>query len=162
LAWQQDDGVSDIDWDVPTLIPELDVVDLAAAVAFYKLLGFELQYERAEEAFAYLVAGGAHLMLQAADGPGRRFTRSPLRRPFGRGLNLQIEVPDVTAVHARVLAAGHEPVVALEERWYRAGDVEHGNRQFVIEDLDGYPLRPFQDLGTRPSDIEGARTSEGL
>jgi hypothetical protein len=84
------------------------------------------------------------------------------RAPFGRGLNLQIEVPDVTAVHARVLAAGHEPVVALEERWYRAGDVEHGNRQFVIEDLDGYLLRPFQDLGTRPSEVDGARTSEGL
>ena len=38
----------------------------------------------------------------------------------------------------------------LEERWYRREDEELGNRQFVVADPDGYLLRFFTNLGTRP------------
>lgn len=37
-----------------------------------------------------------------------------------------------------------------EERWYRQGEEEFGNRQFVLIDPDGYLLRFFTDLGRRP------------
>lgn len=87
------------------MIPELDVSDLGSSLSFYALLGFELAYQRLDERFAYLTGGGAHLMLQEARGPGRRFRTAPLERPFGRGLNLQLEVEDVDAVHDRVVAA---------------------------------------------------------
>jgi hypothetical protein len=59
-------------------------------------------------------------------------------------------VPDVDEVHRRAVAAGHPVVVELEERWYAAGGVEAGNRQFVVADPDGYLWRPYRDLGTRP------------
>jgi hypothetical protein len=39
----------------------------------------------------------------------------------------------------------------IEEAWYRRKDVEVGNRQFLVQDPDGYLLRFFQDLGTRPA-----------
>lgn len=64
-------------------------------------------------------------------------------------MNLQIEVDDVDEVHGRLVAAGHRPSVALEERWYRVDGREAGNRQLVVADPDGYLLRPFQDLGER-------------
>jgi hypothetical protein len=89
-------------------------------------------------------------MLQRADGPGRRFRTAPLRHPHGRGVNFQLEVDDVDALHARVTALGYELVVPLEERWYRAGEVERGQRQLVVSDPDGYLWRPFQTLRVSP------------
>ena len=133
------------------IVPELDVSDLRASLAFYTgVCGFAVRHERPEEGFAHLARGAAELMLQAADGPGRRFRTAPLERPFGRGVNLQIEVAGVVALHDRVRAAGHDVVLPLEDRWYRTGTSEAGNRQFVVADPDGYLLRFFEDLGTRP------------
>ena len=67
--------------EIPALVPELDVADLAAALRIYRdAFGFELLFERPEEAFAYVVLGRAHLMLQQANGSGRRFRTAPLER----------------------------------------------------------------------------------
>jgi hypothetical protein len=38
----------------------------------------------------------------------------------------------------------------VEERWYRIGAVEGGNRQVLVQDPDGYLLRFFEDMGERP------------
>jgi hypothetical protein len=50
-----------------------------------------------------------------------------------------------------VQAAGAEVHIPLEQKWYRMGDVEGGNHQFVVVDPDGYLMRFAQDLGTRPA-----------
>lgn len=105
--------------------------------------------DRPEERFAYLTRGPVHLMLEEADGPGRRFRIAPLEYPFGRGMNLQIKVPDVDALYARAMQTGATIYLPPEERWYRQGDEEAGNRQFVVIDPDGYLLRFFSDLGRR-------------
>ena len=132
----------------PRIIPELDVTSLSASLTFYTdVLGFRVLYERPEERFAMLDLDGARLMLEEAQGPGRRFRTAPLERPFGRGMNLQIEVADARALHARVVAAGRRPLAPLEQRWYRVGGRERGNEQFVVADPDGYLLRFFTDLG---------------
>ena len=133
------------------LVPELDVTDLEASLAFYiGVLGFSIRYRRPEERFAYLEREGAELMLEEAAGPGRRFRTAPLERPYGRGMNLQIACSDVKLWYDAVVAARHAVVIPLETAWYRAGHVERGNRQFVVADADGYLLRLFQDLGERP------------
>lgn len=132
------------------LVPELDVRDLPESLAFYvDVCGFTVVYDRPEERFAYLDLTGAELMLQDADGPGRRLADAPLERPFGRGVNLQIQVADVGELHTRVRGAGHTLVIDLEARWYRLDGFEAGNRQFVVADPDGYKLRFFEDLGRR-------------
>jgi hypothetical protein len=70
-------------------------------------------------------------------------------RPFGRGVNFQLELDEVASVYSNVVDAGHDIVVALEERWYQVGAKEAGNRQFVVADPDGYLIRPFTSLGAR-------------
>ncbi len=145
------------------LVPELDVTALAPSLRFYAdVLGFRTLFERAAERFAYLEREGVELMIQEAAGPGRRFRPAPLELPHGRGVNFQLLVDDVDAVHARAAAAGATIVVPMEERWYRVdvaerggrwqvkGPTEAGNRQFVLADPDGYLWRPFRDLGVRP------------
>jgi len=55
---------------------------------------------------------------------------------------------------------GHDIVLALEERWYQVGANEAGNRQFVVADPDGYPIRPFTRSTSEPPDIiTGCRRS---
>jgi catechol 2,3-dioxygenase-like lactoylglutathione lyase family enzyme len=133
------------------LIPELEVDDLDRSLAFYTgVVGAIVLYARPEERFAFLELEGANLMLEEAAGPGRRFHGAPLEHPFGRGVNFQIQVSNVDEIHARVLAATARVVLPMEERWYRRGDHETGNRQFVVADPDGYLLRFFTDLGQRP------------
>ena len=136
----------------PPLVPELDVSDLDRSLSVYiDVLGFGCHVSRPEERFAYLIREGVHLMLEEAAGPGRRFRTAPLEYPFGRGMNLQIEVADVDALYASVQQAGLSVVIPLEERWYRQDQTEAGNRQFVMADPDGYLLRFFHDLGRRPA-----------
>ena len=130
------------------LVPELICSDLTRSLRFYtELAGFRVLYERAEERFAFLDREGAQLMLEQPT--GRAFLAAELAHPYGRGMNLQIEVRDLDALHARIAASGARIHLPLEEKWYRRGDVELGSRQFVVEDPDGYLLRFFQDLGTR-------------
>ena len=146
------------------LVPELDVTALAPSLRFYaEVLGFRTLFERSAERFAYLERDGVELMIQEAAGPGRRFRTAPLELPCGRGVNFQLRVEDVDAVHARAVAADVPIVVPIEERWYRVevaepggrwrveGPAEAGNRQFVLADPDGYLWRPFRDLGMRPA-----------
>jgi catechol 2,3-dioxygenase-like lactoylglutathione lyase family enzyme len=113
------------------------------------VVGFSVLYDRPEERFAFLDLDGARLMLEEAAGPGRRFRTAPLERPYGRGVNFQIEVTNIDALHERVRKAGFDPMIPIEERWYRRGGMELGNRQFVVADPDGYMLRFFSDLGQR-------------
>lgn len=134
--------------DEPKLIPELDVSDLATSLRFYvEVLGFRVVFERREEAFAMLERDGARLMMQAASGPGRRFTTAPLEQPYGRGINLQILATDTTFLYERVVGAGYTPLIELEDKWYDVAGNPRGNRQFVVADPDGYLLRFFEDLG---------------
>ncbi|MGO8800030.1 MAG: bleomycin resistance protein [Roseiarcus sp.] len=134
------------------LIPEFDVTDLERSLAFYvERIGFRILYQRPEERFAFLELERAELMLEEAAGPGRRLRTAPLERPFGRGVNLQIEVADVAALHERVRRGGFDLLIPMEERWYRRDDAELGAKQFAVADPDGYVLRFFSDLGRRPA-----------
>jgi len=132
----------------PKLVPELICADIDCSLAFYtEVLGFAVLYDRPEERFAFLEREGAELMLEQST--GRRFLAAPLEHPYGRGINLQIQVSDIDALHAAVLAAGIAPYLPLEDKWYRRDDRLLGNRQFIVADPDGYLLRFFQGLGSR-------------
>lgn len=136
------------------LVPELAVSDWRTSRAFYcDLVGFEVAYERPEEGFSFLTLGDAQLMIDEI-GIGRTFglEDGSVERPLGRGLNLQILVPQVAPVLKRLATVGVSLYLPLEEKWYLRGNREVGNRQFVVPDPDGYLLRLFEDLGERDLD----------
>jgi hypothetical protein len=59
---------------------------------------------------------------------------------------------EVTALEPilKRLAVAEWPLFAeAEERWDRAGSIEHGQRQFLVQDPDGYLLRLVEVLGER-------------
>ena len=133
------------------LVPELAVADWRASLAFYRdVLGFEVAYDRPEEGFAFLALGAAQLMIYQI-GLDRTFTveGAPLERPLGRGVNLQITVPAIAPLTTALEEAGIALYLPPEEKWYRAGDVALGVRQFAVADPDGYLLRFSEPIGTR-------------
>src|SRR5207248_2067552 len=121
------------------LVPELDVANLTTSLAFYvDVIGCIVLYTRTEENFVFLDLEGAHLMLQQASGPGRRFRTAPLEYPYGRGVNFQIRVANVDQLYERVRPGNAKIIIPIESKWYRRDDAELGNRQFVVADPDGY------------------------
>lgn len=132
------------------LVPELVITDLAASLHFWKnLLGFAVAYERPEEGFAYLDLDGAQIMLEQRDSVQRQWLTDTLVAPFGRGINFQIAVPGVDEILERLMQVRWPLFMACEEAWYRAGDKEVGQRQFLVQDPDGYLVRLVEKLGER-------------
>jgi catechol 2,3-dioxygenase-like lactoylglutathione lyase family enzyme len=130
------------------LVPELLVTDLERSIAFYcGLCGFRVRYARPEDGFVYLEQGGAQIMLETLS--DEAWLTGRLAPPFGRGINLQIEVAEIEALQARLLAGGAAIFRPLQTDWYREGDIEHGQAQIMVQDPDGYLLRFMQPLGER-------------
>ena len=130
------------------LVPELDVSNLAASLRFWcDLLGFTIAYDRPAARFAYLARGPIQVMLCERNG---NWQVGELSRPFGRGINFQMMV-DALAPILEALEAANWPLFrAPSEAWYRTGQWEGGQREFLVQDPDGYLLRFAQDIGTRP------------
>ncbi len=134
------------DWKA--LVPELCVRDIQRSLRFWcGLLGFRVLYDRPAERFAYLERGGVEIMLEEVG--ARSWLVAPLEAPFGRGMNLQIAVEDVQPLLDALGRAGWPLYREAEDRWYGAGAQEVGQRQFLVQDPDGYLLRFAQDLGVR-------------
>jgi catechol 2,3-dioxygenase-like lactoylglutathione lyase family enzyme len=128
------------------LVPELEVSDFARSMYFYvDVLGFSVQYERSERPFAYLALGAAHIMIEK----GGTWMTGVLERPFGRGINLQISIPDVGAIRERLAAERWPLFREVEDAWYKRSAEYVGARELVVQDPDGYLLRFSQNLGVR-------------
>ena len=135
------------------LVRELLVSDHAISRDFYvRIIGFSVRYERPGERFSYLDLDGAALMIEQETD---FWATAPRERPYGRGINLQIEVAALDPILARLREAGIALFRPVEEAWYRAGDSYSGNRQFMVQDPDGYLLRMFDDLGEHAAPSSG-------
>jgi catechol 2,3-dioxygenase-like lactoylglutathione lyase family enzyme len=128
------------------LVPELSVFDIAASRRFYcDIVGFSLRYERPEEGFAYLALGAAELMLDQV-GRGRDWLTGALEKPLGRGVNFQIEVASIDPIRERLEAANISLFQPVETKTYRTGTSAATQRQFCVQDPDGYLLRFFEPM----------------
>ena len=130
-------------------MPELMVTDLATSLGFWTgILGFDVAYARPAQKFAYLVhPDGAQMMIYERDGD---WETGEMSLPFGRGVVLQIYVAQVDALAERVGGAGLPFYVPLRERWRDWGDRLGGQREFLVQDPDGYLAMIAQRIGERP------------
>ena len=131
------------------LMAELMVSDFARSLAFWTgPLGFAVAFERLGGSFACLARPeGGQVMIYQRDGD---WETGPMEPPFGRGAVIQVYVADAAATHAAVVAAGHPPYVELRERWRDWGDRLGGQREFLVQDPDGYLVMVAERIGERP------------
>jgi catechol 2,3-dioxygenase-like lactoylglutathione lyase family enzyme len=129
------------------LVPEVSVSDIQASLSFWRdLLGFEIAYDRPDARFAYLAKGRLQVMLCELNG---RWETAEMQRPFGRGINFQMVVDCIDPM-LKALGDAQWPLYEQpNEAWYRVGDLELGQREFLVQDPDGYLMRFVERLGTR-------------
>lgn len=129
------------------LTPEFDVTDMAKSLSFWRdLIGFRVCYSRRNGDFQYLELGKAQVMLSRASG---NWQTGAFDYPLGRGINFQIWVESLEPILQRLAVANYPLFEGVQENWYRMGDEEGGNREFLVQDPDGYLLRLAEDLGRR-------------
>jgi catechol 2,3-dioxygenase-like lactoylglutathione lyase family enzyme len=97
--------------------------DMARAVGFYAMLGFDLIHGGADAAFTSFSAGTGYLNLVA----------QPVHRRWAWWGRVIFYVTDVDALYAHVVASGHRPDTAPR-------DAAWGERFFHLTDPDGHEL----------------------
>ena len=122
-----------------SLIPELSVTDIEKTKDFYiNVLGFSVEYERPEDRFVFLSLEGSQMMFEQKNG---NWSVGDLEYPFGRGINFEMTVSDVERLYKQVLDAGITPFRELKVSRYRSGEELLEQKEFLIQDPDGYLLR---------------------
>ena len=123
------------------LTPELSVTDFARSLRFYRdILGFTVAYDRPEAGFGFLVYEGCNLWLDQI-GLGRTWATAPLDPPLGRGVNFERAVSSLDPILKRLGAAKIPLYLEPETKSYRVAGVDVAQRQFCVQDPDGYLLR---------------------
>ena len=119
------------------IIPELSVSNLKESLKFYQTLGFKIEYERPENKFVFLSLEEIQFMLQELSDKDK-WTIAPLKYPFGNGINFQLEVSDVDKIYTSLRENNYKIAFEIEENWSRQDDKLLGNREFLVQDPEGY------------------------
>lgn len=132
-----------IDWNEN--IPELSVTNLAKSLSFYKTIGFHINYERPENKFVFISLNNIQFMLQELSYQNK-WEIAELSYPFGNGINFQLEVSNIDNIYNNLVKNNYHIAFPIEENWYRQNNKLLGNREFLVQDPDGYLLRFSEDL----------------
>ena len=130
------------------LIPELSVSNFQESLKFYtKIIGFKIEYKRDESRFVMLSFQGSQIMIEEIN---NNWNTGKLEKPLGRGINFQITVDRIQQILDNLKKNNYPIFIEPKENWYCKDKQLLGNKEFLIQDPDGYLLRFFEDLGTKP------------
>ena len=122
------------------LIPELTVTNIDVTKQFYmSTLGFKLEYERANEKFIFLSYGKSQFMFEEIHLDG--WNVDSLEYPLGRGINFSIACSDVDQLYEAVINSKIIIYRELKETTYLCDGNQEIQKEFLIQDPDGYLLR---------------------
>ncbi len=107
------------------MVPELDVSDFSESLRFYtEILGFQVLYARHDPEFVYLEQENLQFMLiQEKD---KNWIGSILEKPYGRGINLQMELEDIQSVYERLINHNIALYCDIKDEWREAGNILTG------------------------------------
>ncbi len=121
------------------MIPELSVFDIEQTIAFYKKLGFETVYERPEDRFVFMSFEGSQFMFEQIHNDGWNIGK--MCYPLGQGVNFSIEADEIDCLYKRLKEAQMEFYRDLKISYYRVNDQCIEQKEFLIQDPNGYLLR---------------------
>lgn len=124
------------------LIPELSVSNINRSRDFYLQLGFEIKYERENDKFIFIELNGSQIMLQENN---NNWNTGDLEFPYGRGVNFSIEVKDVSALYEYLMKRKYPLFSELMMNEYVVDGKKYIEKEFLIQDPDGYLLRFTQE-----------------
>ena len=126
-----------------SLIPELSVVDIEKSKEFYiNILGFKLEYEREEDKFVFLSLGDVQIMIEEVNG---YWDTAEIEYPFGRGINFQIKVNNVQIIRDNLVGNNIELFRDITISEYGCNGEILLQKEFLVQDLNGYLLRFYSE-----------------
>ena len=125
--------------DFNNLIPELSVFDILQTKNFYKVLGFNIEYERQKEKFIFMSFQDSQFMFEQIHDEG--WNTGELIYPLGRGINFSIAVDDIEKLYTLVKNKKLEIYKKLTKSVYLVNGIEEIQMEFLIQDPNGYLLR---------------------
>ncbi len=129
------------------MIPEFDVFNLDETLHFYvDLIGFKVVYDRPEDKFAFLELEDVQFMVQEIDKENLKWDTGELKYPLGVGINFQIDVKNIDEIYNRLKEDNYKIFVEMEDHYYRKDDEMLGEREFLVQDPNGFVLRFAQDI----------------
>lgn len=120
------------------LIPELSVSNIENSKQFYLSLGFSILYERVKDKFCFLELDGCQLMIEEIND---NWNTGKLEYPYGRGMNISMEVKDIDSIYYKVKEKAYPIFQDMQVDKYQVDDKVYFDKEFLIQDLDGYLLR---------------------
>ena len=126
-----------------SLIPELSVSNIDKSKEFYLSLWFKIKYERKETKFCFLQLEDNQIMIEENND---NWSVGPLEYPYGRGINLSMTIKDIDSFYKEIKEKNLKLFKELEIHEYRANNKIYHDKEFLIQDPDGYLLR-FNNWG---------------
>ena len=121
-----------------SLIPELSVTAISKSLAFYQELGFQVKYQREESKFYFLEFEENQIMIEQIN---EHWNVGVLEYPFGRGINISMTLQDIDAFYDKVKSLKIPIFQELSTQEYRVQDQVYLDKEFLLQDPDGYLLR---------------------
>lgn len=121
-----------------SLIPELSVSNIDISKKFYLDLGFKIRYERKENKFCFLQLEENQIMIEENND---NWNTGKMEHPYGRGINLSMAVSNIEKMYEILKEKNIKFFLDLEIHEYRIDDKIFYDKEFLIQDPDGYLLR---------------------
>mgnify|MGYP004697791597 CR=1 FL=1 len=124
-----------------SLIPELSVSNIENSKKFYENLEFKTIYERIEDKFCFMQLEDNQIMIEEQN---NNWNVGKLEYPYGNGINISMSINDVEKLYGDLKAKKIKLFMDLKVNEYRVDDVVFQDKEFLVQDPDGYLLR-FND-----------------
>ena len=121
-----------------SLIPELSVTDIEKSKEFYLNLGFKIMYERKEDKFCFLYLEDNQIMIEEIN---NNWNVGEMKYPFGNGINISMTVTDIDSFYEKIISKKIVLFRKIKTSKYRVDDIIYEDKEFLLQDPDGYLLR---------------------
>ena len=121
-----------------SLIPELSVTNIEKSKEFYLNLGFKIMYERKEDKFCFLYLEDNQIMIEEIN---NNWNVGEMKYPFGNGINISMTVSDIDSFYEKIISKKVVLFRKIKTSKYRVDDIIYEDKEFLLQDPDGYLLR---------------------
>lgn len=121
-----------------SLIPELSVSNIADSIKFYTEIGFKIMYERKEDKFCFLELENNQIMIEQIND---NWNTGILEYPFGRGINISMSINNIDEFYEKIVEKNIKIFQELKINKYKVNNITYEDKEFLIQDPDGYLLR---------------------
>lgn len=121
-----------------SLIPELSVSNIEKSKEFYQSIGFHIVYERKENKFIFLEFEKNQIMLEQIN---NHWNTGKLEYPYGRGINISMSIKEIDKYYENLKKKNIKIFRPLSINEYRVKEKIYKDKEFLIQDPDGYLLR---------------------